>query len=464
MGWASGFRAGSDVAARAIDIYRRAQQEQELADIKNAKAETVDGYTAEQGEQLENVTRAINPETGKPYYQVEAIPGSAQYQVKPNFEGAEGTVSPQRVTDYLGRRYQGELSPEQQERARYRAMADVVSKQDPIAGAKMRLAITQDERAEKEFAQNSTMREMQIEEQNAIKQAGEEMKSFASEAMKFAQENGIPAAVAKFGFNVPGVNISLSTGADGQAVANVLDPKGKVTQQIPLTQENYMKYIGQLAQQRMIDRLGEINPRFLFQGAELGLKKDELGLRREDLGVKREGLDIERAFKGPGGTWERVNRYEADTKNATARYVADKGAEGRAKPEVSNDDVREFVRDMGDQPSDIRDPKTDQPLRINQVPLADQRRLALEFYTGRAGNGGLPDVPKGGLKSEKPKKGDEPKGNNKYEGQKFGILTPQRMIDEAAANGNPDAIRYKQRQEQIKADRANAPLNTGIPY
>jgi hypothetical protein len=53
---------------------------------------------------------------------------------------------------------------------------------------------------------------------------------------------------------------------------------------------------------------------------------------------------------------------------------------------------------------------------------------------------------------------------NRYDGQKFGLLTPQWMIDEAAAAGNPDARAYKARQEQMQAERSALPLNSGMPF
>lgn len=159
MGWASGFRAGSDVARQAIDTYRDANQRRALGRVGDAKPEEVQGYSAEDGAQLEAIANARD-ENGNPYYQVE--PGSgAGYGVRSNFQvqGEDGAMStpgvanvaPRKMTDFLGQRYEGTLDARGLDNARTRAYADVIARDDPIKGMQMRRELAGQERDEKRF-------------------------------------------------------------------------------------------------------------------------------------------------------------------------------------------------------------------------------------------------------------------------------------------------------------------------
>lgn len=159
MGWASGFRAGSDVARQAIDTYRDANQRRALGRVGEAKPEEVQGYSAEDGAQLEAIANARD-ENGNPYYQVE--PGSgAGYGVRSNFQvqGEDGAMStpgvanvaPRKMTDFLGQRYEGALDARGLDNARTRAYADVIARDDPIKGMQMRRELAGQERDEKRF-------------------------------------------------------------------------------------------------------------------------------------------------------------------------------------------------------------------------------------------------------------------------------------------------------------------------
>lgn len=494
MGWASGFKAGSDVAQRAIDVYQKAQQEQELSDIKNARPEARDGYTAEQGQQLDNIARAVNPETGQPYYKVEAIPGSAEYRVTPNFDvggqpGAASTMAPGRVTDYLGRRYEGELSPEQQERAQYRAMADVVAKQDPTAGARLRMAITQDERAGKEFEQNSTLRGLQINEaqrkESLQKEFDKTRDSMRDNVLKFQ-------AAAESGNTDTFLEVAKAQGAD---VRKTVDSKtGRMTLTLyedgkPVGSANSLTEaaakLGPMYMKQQMEKFGPLfanNPTEFMQ-AILAPRKDAREERESVSKIDEQGAkaDYYRAAgryydagRGRESLSGKVNEYatlivesgqinpqtnKPYTTEEAKRYAAGVILKDPNAKEVSNKDVLDFVEKNGDMASDVMDPKTGKPIPVRSLPLGEQRRIAVEFYTGRA-TGGMPDLPKGGLKRPESAAAKPTSALRRMDGQKFGVLTPQSMIDEAAAAGNPDAIRYKQLQEE----RSNTPLNTGLPY
>ena len=146
-------------------------------------------------------------------------------------------------------------------------------------------------------------------QQVIAEEAGQEMRSFLVESKEFAEKNGLPAAVAKYGFGIPGMNIALATGKDGNPVVNVLGEKNKVTSTIPLTQENYFKYISQLAEKKFIDKMSTVNFDYYAKGKQLGIEQDK--------------ADTEKDFKvgrnGQMGIYERTQRYESDAKINAAR-------------------------------------------------------------------------------------------------------------------------------------------------
>jgi len=173
MGWATGLQSGITLAK----AFKEGQERRRLEGIRTAAPEISQGYTAEQGQQLEAMASAINPETGRPYYNVQVGEGG-NYTVTPDFTEAQtprtgmdtgsqygvanvelqptglgraGVVAQpipfnqQRVTDFLGRRFEGELTPDRIEALRSRAMAEGLS--DP----RMRqAALAEATRAERE--------------------------------------------------------------------------------------------------------------------------------------------------------------------------------------------------------------------------------------------------------------------------------------------------------------------------
>jgi hypothetical protein len=186
-------RAGIDIGR----AYNEAVERKRLEGIRTAAPEMSQGYTAEQGQQLEAMASAINPETGRPYYNVQAGQGG-NYTVTPDFTEAQtpkamgadsqygvanielqptglgraGVVAQpipfnqQRVTDFLGRRFEGELTPDRIEAMRSRAMAEGLS--DP----RMRqAALAEATRAERE-AEEAPLRRQALETQVAAGKLG----------------------------------------------------------------------------------------------------------------------------------------------------------------------------------------------------------------------------------------------------------------------------------------------------
>ena len=149
-----GIGAFFDGFNQAYDSVGRVVQDYDLGKVADAKAQTSDGFTAADGEQLAAMANARD-ENGNPYYTFQ--PGeNGGYRVKNNFQvgGAQApdvALAPRRVTDFMGQRYDGELSESQIANARMRAMADVVASNDPVAGLRLRQQALQGERDDQRF-------------------------------------------------------------------------------------------------------------------------------------------------------------------------------------------------------------------------------------------------------------------------------------------------------------------------
>lgn len=165
MGWASGFRAGSEVAGEAIDTYNAAKERGRLRAINQAQpTEIPNAYTSQDAEQLRALANARDAE-GKPYYNLEAGTDGS-YGLKTNFayQGQDGqTVQPGGVAttfmprtsamEFMGTRYAAEdLTPDRVAGLRSRAMADVVAERDPVRGLAMQQAIKSGERDDRRFS------------------------------------------------------------------------------------------------------------------------------------------------------------------------------------------------------------------------------------------------------------------------------------------------------------------------
>ena len=143
MGWASGFRAGSDLAKS----YQEGQQRRAYEGIQTQKAETSQGYTAEDAAKLEELAATglydIVPQYGAPTDQTRAngstvgeftgysavpksgsgIPG----QDAMGLSSSPQQFNPGQVTDFLGKRYAGSLDEGRETGLRSRAMAEATT-------------------------------------------------------------------------------------------------------------------------------------------------------------------------------------------------------------------------------------------------------------------------------------------------------------------------------------------------
>jgi hypothetical protein len=177
-----GLSGGFGTGLQFGQAMRERNMREELAQAY-AKPETFQGYTAEQGQQLEAMANAVNPETGRPYYNVQAGQGG-NYTVTPDFTesqiprtgvdtgsqygvapvdlqttglGRAGVVSQpipfnqQQVQEYGGRRVAGQFDPEQLRGLQMREAARVLgSYGDPARAAQLEAEATRMEREAEE--------------------------------------------------------------------------------------------------------------------------------------------------------------------------------------------------------------------------------------------------------------------------------------------------------------------------
>jgi hypothetical protein len=427
MGWARGFQVGSEAGRAMIDTYRQARQQRELRDIRQAKPEESMGYTAEQGRELEAIAGAINPETGQPYYNVEAIPGTAQFRVTPNFQvaGEQGQMqqampvdmAPQRVTDYLGQRYAGDLAPEQQERAQYRAMADVYAQTNPMEAARLRMSLSQDERAAKEFEQSTELRGLQIG--SAQRQAKitskidniieEEEKNIATARTVFTN-NGLEGGAAEL--KKRGLPVQFKNGA-----IEVLDEKGKVVERITDVNQALAR-VEEVIQNDMASRLASVSgdPALIRQAVQDRLanqiKQRELNIREREGEAKSDYYRAAGRYYDDGRGRETISdkaRQVADalleageinpntqkpyTKEEAFRYgvsVVTRDPNARAIPKEEMEAAYTELREAADDPARIKRVKEKYPRVFGEDPFI--RDLKARLSKGGTRDDGKPSI------------------------------------------------------------------------
>lgn len=151
MSFGAQFLAGQKFAQGLIETYRDAQQRRELDEI--AKAKPVEGgeFTPEQAAKIDAAaadgTKHIGyDDTNKAYM---ATPKLA--------DGEMGPAQPQEIarqtptTEFMGKKTPGRMTPAQVANARQLAMADVISKSDPIQGMRLQREVKQGERDDKRW-------------------------------------------------------------------------------------------------------------------------------------------------------------------------------------------------------------------------------------------------------------------------------------------------------------------------
>jgi hypothetical protein len=150
MGWASGLQAGLQLGR----AFKEGQERRAMEKIQGATANEIQDYGTSGTQQIQGLQ-------GSGAYDVQAIPGAEgtaptlRYTPKQGLDlqgdmpapaGAYIDVAPQRMTEYLGQRYEGGLTPERMETIRTRAMANAMT--DPARRQQALLAVTGEERAQ----------------------------------------------------------------------------------------------------------------------------------------------------------------------------------------------------------------------------------------------------------------------------------------------------------------------------
>jgi hypothetical protein len=140
-GLASGFLQGQSIFNSVQGMFKKGQQERAIDEIANAKPEESQGFTAQQGQQLEGLA--------KQGFDNITFDDKTQAYVAKNAAGEAKTVAMGGVTDFMGERTAGSMSREQQDNTRMLAVADVLGKTDPARGIQMRQQVQQGQHAAK---------------------------------------------------------------------------------------------------------------------------------------------------------------------------------------------------------------------------------------------------------------------------------------------------------------------------
>jgi hypothetical protein len=146
MGWASGMRAGIAIG----EAFNKGRQERAYEEIQAQKPEELQGYTAQQGAELEAAAKTglydigMKTDDAGNFQGYTVTPKARLYQGQPVEQPEAGLVAPSRVTDFLGQRYAGELPENRQVGLRSRALAEATV--DPVERQRLMSAATDEER------------------------------------------------------------------------------------------------------------------------------------------------------------------------------------------------------------------------------------------------------------------------------------------------------------------------------
>jgi hypothetical protein len=164
MGWARGFESGSRAMGDIINTYYQSKERGELADIAKAKPEEAQGFTAEQGADLDAAAKSGQYDIGI-RMKDDGKGGQTfdSYTITPKSDPTQtGVMAQQGVTDFMGTRTAGSMNPDQVNTARERAMAGVIMKRDPVQGMRMMRDITQAGRDDERYGFEKTRNEREM--------------------------------------------------------------------------------------------------------------------------------------------------------------------------------------------------------------------------------------------------------------------------------------------------------------
>ena len=156
MSFGAQFLAGQRFAQGLVETYRDAQQRRDLDEIAKAKPVESSEFTPEQGQQIEAAAAGGKNHIGyddkiKAYM---ATPKLADGEMGPAQPVEIARQAP--MTEFLGKKTPGTMAPDQVSGAKFKAMADVISKSDPIQGMRLQREVKQGERDDKRWMREDT--------------------------------------------------------------------------------------------------------------------------------------------------------------------------------------------------------------------------------------------------------------------------------------------------------------------
>ena len=151
MSFGQQFLAGQKFAQGLIETYRDAQQRRELDEISKAQPVNADFLSDDASAKVQaaaaDPTQHIGYDVGAKAYM--ATPKLGEDEMGPAQPKQIATAAP--MTELLGNRTPGTMTPDQVSSAKFKAMADVVAKSDPIQGMRLQREVTQGERDDKRW-------------------------------------------------------------------------------------------------------------------------------------------------------------------------------------------------------------------------------------------------------------------------------------------------------------------------
>lgn len=151
MSFGAQFLAGQKFAQGLIDTYRDAQQRRELGEISKAQPVNADFLSDDASAKVQaaaaDPTQHIGYDVGAKAYM--ATPKLGEDEMGPAQPKQIATAAP--MTELLGNRTPGTMTPDQVSSAKFKAMADVIAKSDPIQGMRLQREVKQGEREDKRW-------------------------------------------------------------------------------------------------------------------------------------------------------------------------------------------------------------------------------------------------------------------------------------------------------------------------
>lgn len=151
MSFGAQFLAGQKFAQGLIETYRDAQQRRELDEISKAQPVSADFLS-------DDASAKVQAAAADPTQHIGYDAGAKAYTATPKLgEDEMGPAQPKQIataepmTELLGKRTPGTMTPDQVSNAKFKAMADVVGKSDPIQGMRLQREVKQGERDDKRW-------------------------------------------------------------------------------------------------------------------------------------------------------------------------------------------------------------------------------------------------------------------------------------------------------------------------